>query len=65
MIFHNCEKNRHKFEARYDEKMGEHPGMRMNNLGGEEQAKILEQFRSKTYIYDICVICGTTVKKGA
>lgn len=57
----------HRFEARYDLSGAQ---TLADILGGEGNFRgningLLEKSRTKTYVHDICVRCGTTVLRGA
>ena len=64
MIFRNCKKNRHKFEARYDlsapSNLGDYTASRISEEGF---IAFINAHRTKTYIHDICVICGKVVER--
>lgn len=51
----------HKFEARYDRRLGNIPP---TFKGYGDAAEILEKFREVIYVHDICVRCGAVVKRG-
>lgn len=55
----------HRFQPRYDQSAAQMPAGREFQLKNstETLSEILECFRSKTYVYDICVKCGCTVKR--
>lgn len=48
-----------KFEARYDSKL---PDRVANMKNG--QPETIEALKDKTYVADICVTCGKTIKRG-
>jgi len=56
MIFTNCKKGRHKFEARYHSE----PGAEVASIkGGVASMKaFFEGIAKKTYVHDVCVVCG-------
>lgn len=49
-----------QFEARYDEGPSRLPGShRMENVTPE----MLDRFRCKIYVKDVCIRCGKTIKR--
>lgn len=59
MFFNNCEKNRHRYEPRYDETPNKEVGnIKMNRASPE---LVVRLFILNTYVHDICVICGDVV----
>lgn len=62
MFGHNCEKQGHKFEGRFDI-AGDRSGMKTGAMSAEEIATILEVRADKTYVRDVCVKCGKTIER--
>lgn len=54
----------HRYEARYDLGKAEMPHANFKNMDGESMSEVIEKFRTKTYILDICVRCGHIIEKG-
>lgn len=52
-----CDEGVHKFEPRYDYKLPDGLKLEKFDIG------VLDACRSKTYIHDICIKCGKTVKE--
>ena len=50
-----------KFEERFDLGPSEYPG---GTYEGGGLAYVLEKFRKKTYVRDVCVNCGKTIERG-
>ena len=59
----NCKNDGHKYEARYD--FGDSPGLKFEAQGITTEAlqKLLDAYRSKTYIHDICTRCGNVIQR--
>ena len=60
MFKHDCQKNGHRYEPRYD--LGKADLSAFKSFSGMRN-KSLELFRTKTYVHDICVRCGDVVKR--
>lgn len=64
MFKHNCNKENHKYEARYDERpMASLEGFKYK--GCEDMNEIRQLFIFKTYVHDICVRCGNIVMRNS
>lgn len=50
-----------RFEARYDSKPGELPGNFQGAAAG--LLAFLEASQQKTYVADVCIRCGKTIKR--
>jgi len=50
-----------KFEARYD--LGVPDLSQFASIERGMTSKVLEQFRKKTYVRDVCVTCGKTIDR--
>jgi len=55
----------HKFEPRYDCEPVSSFEIGESSMSGWAFEKILEAMMRRTYVYDICVRCGTKVKRDA
>lgn len=55
----------HKFEPRYDCEPASSFKMGEGNMSGWAFEKLVEAMMRRTYVYDICVRCGTKVKRDA
>lgn len=54
---HRCDNNNHRFEARYSYGASTiEIETKYTSVAALE--RLLDSFRSKTYIYDICIHCG-------
>lgn len=59
---HECGKDNHRFEARYDYEPSQLDFKGRTNYDGLE--KLIENSKKQTYVCDICIYCGKTVSRG-
>lgn len=57
---HNCEKDGHCYEARYDIEPAVIPSYGNIEMTG---VKMLEAFRRHIYIHDVCKHCGAVIER--
>lgn len=62
-LSHQCDKDGHRFEGRYDVK----PGASLDNLDFSGSSVLLEKllkgFQIRTYVRDVCTRCGKTMER--
>ncbi len=61
-MFNKCHKGIHKFEARYDVE----PSHDVAEIKGSTESikAFFRGIEKRTYIHDVCIKCGKTIKKG-
>jgi hypothetical protein len=60
-LFKNCNKGVHRFEPRYDKSEAIFPWDRFESI--KIRPDTLETMRRITYVCDVCIRCGKTIKR--